>query len=141
MSGDFAKELGLSKEQQERVQKAMQAMFAQQRAQAGNGAPGLGGGNNFNFNNNQAAAMRNRIENTLASVLTPEQLEKFRALRSQRGARPQTRAGTLWTLEAGKPVAHPVRLGVADDRFTEVVEGDLQPGAKVIVRARTEVSK
>ena len=143
MGGDFAKELNLSKDQQERLQKAMQAMFAQQQAQQGSSAPGLGGGGggNFNFNNNQAAAMRNRIENTMASVLTPEQLEKFRTLRNQRGGRPQTRAGTLWTLEAGKPVAHQVRLGVADDRFTEVVESDLKPGAKVIVRARTEVSK
>jgi HlyD family secretion protein len=146
MGGDFAKELNLSKDQQERLQKAMQAMFAQMQAQQGGSAPGLGGGlggggGNFNFNNNQAAAMRNRIENTMASVLTPEQLEKFRALRNQRGGRPQTRAGTLWTLEAGKPVAHQVRLGVADDRFTEVVESDLKPGAKVIVRARTEVGK
>jgi hypothetical protein len=122
-------------------------MFAQNQSQQGGGAPGLGGGlaggggGNFNFNNNQAAVMRNRIENTMASVLTPEQLEKFRALRNQRGGRAQTRAGTLWTLEAGKPVAHQVRLGVADDRFTEVVEADLKPGAKVIVRARTEVGK
>ena len=37
------------------------------------------------------------------------------------------------------PKAHEVRLGVADDRFTEIVESDLKEGDLVIVRARTEV--
>jgi multidrug efflux pump subunit AcrA (membrane-fusion protein) len=117
------------------------------RAQQGGGSPaalgggGFGGGGNFNFNNGQQQAMRNRFENALSSVLTPEQMEKFRALRSQRGGQAQSRQGTLWTLENGKPKSHEVRLGVADDRFTEVVESDLKPGDKVIVRARTEVRK
>jgi hypothetical protein len=68
-------------------------------------------------------------------------MEKFRAQRSQRGGQAQTRRGTLWTLEAGVPKSHAVRLGVADDRYTEIAEGDLKEGAKVIVRARTEVVK
>ena len=85
--------------------------------------------------------MRNRFENMMASVLNPEQMEKFRALRSQRGGQAQSRRGTLWTLEGGEPKAHEMRLGVADDRYTEIVEGDLKEGAKVIVRARTEVAK
>jgi len=144
---NIAKELNLSKEQEEKLQKALQEVFAQVRAQQG-GSPaalGGGGGGGFqgggNFNNGQQQATRNRFENAIASVLTPEQLEKFKALRSQRGAQAQTRAGTLWTLEGGKPKGHEVRLGVADDRFTEVVQSDLKPGDKVIVRARTEVKK
>ena len=144
---NIAKELGLSKDQEEKLQKSLQEVFAQVRAQQGGGSPaalgggGFGGGGNFNFNNGQQQAMRNRFENALSSVLTPEQMEKFRALRSQRGGQTQSRAGTLWTLEGGKPRSHEVRLGVTDDRFTEVVESDLKPGDKVIVRARTEVRK
>ena len=80
------------------------------------GGGGFGGGN---FNNGQQQAVRNRFENMMASVLTPEQMEKFRALRSQRGGQAQSRRGTLWTLEAGAPKAHEMRLGVADDRYTE----------------------
>ena len=53
----------------------------------------------------------------------------------------QTRQGKLWTLEGGAPKAHDVRLGVSDDRYTELVEGDLKEGAQVVVRARTEVAK
>ena len=34
-----------------------------------------------------------------------------------------------------------MRLGVADDRFTELVEGELKEGDEVIVRSRTEVRK
>jgi HlyD family secretion protein len=147
---DLAKELGLSKEQEERLDKARQEMFAQQRPQqggpgalGGGGFPGGGGfqGGGPGGNNGQGQAMRNRFENMLAGVLTPEQMEKFRALRGQRGQRAQTRRGTVWSLEAGKPKAHEARLGVADDRFTELVESDLKAGDKVVVRARTEVKQ
>jgi HlyD family secretion protein len=86
--------------------------------------------------------MRNRFDNMMSSVLTPEQMEKFRKLREQRGAgAANSRRGTLWTLDRGVPKAHEVRLGVADDRFTELVEGDLKEGDEVIVRSRTEVRK
>ncbi|MEO8307253.1 MAG: efflux RND transporter periplasmic adaptor subunit [Pseudomonadota bacterium] len=155
---DMVKELGLSKEQEAKLDKARQELFAQVRQQsgqqqgggitgaAGGGFPGgggfQGGGGNFNNQNQQGQAMRNRIENMMAGVLTPEQLEKYKALRSARGTAANTsRPGTLWTLEGGKPVAHEVRLGVADDRYTEVVKADLKEGDKVIIRARTEVRK
>ena len=109
---DLARELGLTKEQEEKLDKARQELFSQMRAQnqgsapgalAGGGFPGQGGpgggGGFFNNNNQQAQAMRNRFENMMASVLTPEQMEKFRALRSQRGGAQASRPGTLWTLE------------------------------------------
>ncbi len=87
--------------------------------------------------------MRNRFENTLASVLTPEQMEKFRKMNTQRGAGGSvSRSGTLWTLDNGTPKSHDVKFGIADDRFTEVVDaGDLKAGDKVILRGRTEAGK
>lgn len=154
---DLVKELGLSKEQQEKLDKARQELFAQIRAQqpqsgglTGGNFPGPPpGGGNFpggpgggNFNNNQGQAIRNRFENMLAGVLTPEQMEKYKALRSQRGGATSVRRGTLWTLDGKKPKAHEVRLGVADDRYTEIAQAaDLKEGDKIIIRARTEVGK
>ena len=155
MQDELVKELDLTKEQQEKLQKGREELFAQMQSQnqgsgpgalGGGGFPGgggPGGGGNFNFNNNnQAQAMRNRFDNLMGSVLTPEQMDKYRKFREQRfGGGQNTRRGQLWTLDRGKPVAHDVRLGVADDRYTELVEGDLKEGDAVIVRSRTEVRK
>ncbi|HWL63707.1 MAG TPA: efflux RND transporter periplasmic adaptor subunit [Steroidobacteraceae bacterium] len=141
------KELGLTGDQEQRLQKAIQQVQqqiqAQQQASGPGALSGVQGGNNFN--NREAQAMRNRFENAIASVLTPEQLEKFRQLRSQRGNQPQTRQGTLWTLVDGSPRMHQVQLGVSDDRYTEVVEvvdgGPIEVGTQVIMRSRTGMTQ
>jgi HlyD family secretion protein len=158
---DMVKELGLSKEQEEKLDKARQELFAQMRQQSGQQGGGItggggfppggfpppgggfpgGGGGGFNPQAQQGQAMRNRFENMMASVLTPEQMEKYRALRNARGAANNGRQGTLWTLDGSNPVAHEVRLGVADDKYTEIVKADLKEGDKVIIRAHTEVRK
>jgi HlyD family secretion protein len=164
INAEQAKELGLTAEQQAKLEKARTELFAQFRAQGGGaggggptgiaggggfpggggGFPGPGGGGGFpgGGNNNQGQAMRNRIENMMASVLTPEQMEKFRAQRSQRTNGPgAARRGTLWSLEGNVPKVHEVRLGVADDRYTEIVSGGAKEGDKFIVRAHSEVKK
>ncbi len=143
----LVKELGLTGDQEQRLQKAIQQvqqqMQAQQQASGPGALSGVQGGNNFN--NREAQAMRNRFENAIAGVLTPEQLEKFRQLRSQRGNQPQTRQGTLWTLVDGRPQMHQVQLGVSDDRYTEVAEvvdgGPIEAGTQVIVRSRTGMTQ
>jgi HlyD family secretion protein len=148
INSQMAKELGLTKDQEERLQRAIQQVSQQiedQQQASGPGAlGGAPGGNNFNANNREAQAMRNRFENAISSVLTPDQLAKFRQLRSQRGGQPQARQGKLWVLEDGRPKALEVMLGVSDDRYTEVVEvrdgGTLEPGTQVIVRSRTELA-
>lgn len=40
--------------------------------------------------------------------------------------------GRVWVLENGKPVAHELKLGRSDGRNTEILSGDLKPGARVI---------
>jgi HlyD family secretion protein len=146
---EMMKELGLTKEQEAKLEKAREELFSQMRSQTQGSGPGaLGGGfpggpgGPGGFNNNQGQAMRNRFDNMMSSVLTPEQMDKFRKLREQRSAgAAETRRGMLWTLEKGVPKGHEVRFGVADDRFTELVESDLKEGDEVIVRSRTEVRK
>jgi hypothetical protein len=76
----------------------------------------------------------------MRSVLTPEQLQKWQSQRRARGGA-RDRAGTLYTLEKGAPKANVVRIGLADDRYTEIASGDLKEGAVVVTRSRTEVKK
>ncbi len=133
--------LGLTKEQQAKLDEGRKQLFAQIRAQATQGgglaagAVGPPGG----FGDQQAQAMRARMENLMSSVLTPEQLQKWQAQRRAGGVR--ERPGTLYRLSGGTPKAVTVRLGLADDRYTELLGSDLKEGDEVITRSRTEVKK
>ncbi|HVV50975.1 MAG TPA: efflux RND transporter periplasmic adaptor subunit, partial [Polyangia bacterium] len=44
---------------------------------------------------------------------------------------------TLWVLRGGQPQQIPIRIGLSDGSTTEVAEGDLHEGDKVIVDAST----
>jgi HlyD family secretion protein len=39
----------------------------------------------------------------------------------------------LWILRDGKPTALPVKLGLDDGAYTEVVKGDVRPGDELII--------
>ena len=103
----------------------------------GNTSP-LGGGGPGNFRGfggkaNQIAQLRQRLQNALGNILTPEQMQKLQSL----GASNAPRSGTVWLLDAsGKPQQRSVRIGLGSDSFTEVIQG-LAEGDKVIVRARS----
>ena len=140
----MAQELGLSKEQQDKLDAGRKELFAAMRAQAPQGGlAGGGGGPPGGFGGgDQGQAMRARMDNLMRSVLTPEQMQKWQAQRNARGTGGvRVRGGVLWTLDAGKPKANPVRLGLADDRYTEIVGGDVKEGDTVITRARAQVKK
>jgi HlyD family secretion protein len=145
-NAQMAQELGLSKEQQEKLEAGRRELFSQVRANqpAGGGIGGGGGGPGAFFNNGQGDAMRSRFENLMRSVLTPEQMQKWEQMRSQRGQGQRVRPGTLWVMENGKtrqPVARQVRLGLADDRYTEIVGDGVKEGDEVVTRSRTEQKK
>jgi HlyD family secretion protein len=138
-------ELGLSKEQQDKLDAGRKELFAQMRAQQqpqGGGLAAAAGGGFPGGGNQQGQAMRARMENLMRSVLTPEQLQKWQSQRNARGtAGVRVRGGTLYTLADGAPKANPVRLGLADDRYTEIVGGELKEGDTVVTRSRTQVKK
>lgn len=48
------------------------------------------------------------------------------------------KAGRLWVLRDGKPVALAVVVGLDDENFTEIVKGDLKAGDPVIVSATSD---
>jgi HlyD family secretion protein len=41
----------------------------------------------------------------------------------------------VWTLREGEPVAIPVKVGASDGRVTQIVSGEIAPGAEVIIGA------
>jgi hypothetical protein len=146
-NAQLAQELGLTKEQQDRLEAGRRELFQQIQAarqqQQGGGLAGGGGGPGAFFDNNQGQAMRARFDNLMRSVLNPEQLQKWEQTRNARGAQQRLRPGTLWVMaaDAKKPEAHDVRLGLADDRYTEIANGDVKEGDVVVTRSRTESKK
>lgn len=142
-NAQLARELGLSKEQQERLDAGRRELFAQMRANQPAGG-GIGGGPPAFPNTGQADAMRARLENLMRGVLTPEQFQQWEQQRSQRGQGQRVRGGTLWVMDdpqAKQPTLHQVQLGLADDRYTEIVGGDVKEGDQVVTRSRTEQRK
>jgi HlyD family secretion protein len=61
---------------------------------------------------------------------TAEQLEAMNALPSEG----PVRGATVWQATEGGVVAVPVRTGISDGRWTELVEGPLTEGARVVTR-------
>lgn len=81
-------------------------------------------------------AIRERIQamsrEVLARHLTAEQVDQLEALQR---ARAETRPAVLYLEDDdGTLEARAVRLGISDDRFTEVVSGNLAEGDRVVTR-------
>ncbi len=70
----------------------------------------------------------------LARNLSSEQFEQVQALQREREA---TRPGVVYSANPdGTLRAHNVRLGISDDRFTEIASGDFDAGVELITRLR-----
>jgi HlyD family secretion protein len=76
--------------------------------------------------------LRNEMNERITTVLTPEQRPQFAALRATRGA---GGSGQIWVMgETGALRAVPVRLGIGDGTFTEIVRGgSVEEGQTVVV--------
>ncbi len=118
--------LDLTAEQQRHVKSLIADSRRQVRAsrQDAAGGEGVAGGN-------RAAGQQARaqLETQIAAVLTPDQLEKYRAARES-----GTRRGRVWITDVdGDLTAVDVTLGITDGATSEVVRGDLREGDMVIV--------
>jgi HlyD family secretion protein len=141
MTPEVMTELGLSADQQARVTAAMRSIFQRPDQSAASSNPLGGGAPNFRAfaggGGVNLAQIRQRVMNALGNILTPEQLQKYQAMASSNAPR----NATVWVLDAGgKPAQKTVRIGLASDSYTEVIQG-LAEGDKVIVRARTDQKK
>lgn len=116
-------ELDLSDEQVEQIQSAMRASFAS--LQSDEGAP-------------DPSAMRTRISSTIESVLTPEQLERYREMQAELD--PSQRA-TVWVLNAaGQLEPRRIAVGVSDSSSAEILGDALKEGDRVVIRVREKAS-
>lgn len=88
----------------------------------------------------EVARLRAESRARIAEVLTPKQREAFEAMAPAAGGRgSRVTAGRVWVPAVdGSPSAVPVRLGLTDGTFTEIVSGDVQEGTQVIVGVATE---
>lgn len=82
----------------------------------------------------QVQAARQRMISRLNAALTPEQRAKLAETRGGRAGRGGT-PGTVWVVAApgAAPVAVPVRAGMTDGTYTEIIGGGLQPGQAVVI--------
>ena len=75
-----------------------------------------------------------------AAIVTAARRDVLRvpdqALRFTPPGAPRSRAPRVWLLRAGAPVAVTLRTGLDDDSHTEVVDGALRPGDRLIVGAQ-----
>ena len=76
--------------------------------------------------------MEQRIESVMARHLTDEQMVKFRAFQEQRSH--ETVAEVWVKLPGEEPQRRMARLGITDNRYTEVVGGPLKEGDTLISR-------
>jgi len=128
MSAELEK-LGVSNEQMQAIRTEMrQGMAAlREQMQSGSGDPSA-------FRE-QMMANRDRI---LQRLLTPEQFDQFKQTTS---ARIKFRQGELWIQNnVGEKERRSVRLGLSDDYYTEIIDGDIEEGTEVITRIRENKS-
>ncbi len=138
LSPEVMRRLGLDRGQQSAATAALKSVAVRIQAAAqtsGNNPLGSGGlpGMRRLYGDplDPAAANRQRAINALANVLSPEQLQQYLAM----GAGSTEHGALVYVLDSrGKPAARNVRVGLADDNYTELL-GGLAEGDKVIVRA------
>jgi len=120
----LTKELGLSEEQQTRLE-AIQRETREKIAAITAESPAQ--------RKRAIGQLRAQSRGQIAEMLTPEQRIKYEAMiASQQGI--TERRGTVWILDAaGKPKAVNVRLGISDGSYTEVLGDSLKPGDEIIV--------
>lgn len=125
-------EVSLTDDQVAAVQKVMEQLRSEMRA--GSEQTSFIGGGPGRDRGEFRQKMMSRLEQALTPLLTDAQRTAFQRWKD---GRESVRRGTVWVLgKTGVPEPRTVRIGLADDQFTEIVGGELQEGEPVITRAR-----
>lgn len=138
--------LDLNADQQaalDQVLAGMRQRFEQRRqamaAGGGSGAPAGGGAPQGAAASGPTPEMRERMRRMFQDAMAPFRDTLDETQRARWDAEMQLLANarrvTVWLLKDGKPSAVTVRAGVSDGTHTEIIGGDLQAGAEVIVGA------
>lgn len=82
----------------------------------------------------RGAQRQSRVARILEGILTPEQMQTFQTLRAER--RETMRPGLVW-IETPKGLEpRRIRIGLADESYSEVIGGKLDAGERVVTRVR-----
>lgn len=126
MTRRLTRGLDLSTEQQSALEEALAKRMPSRGAAEGNGGDP----------SRRFAQIGAALENILADILTTEQMAAYRKSRGHAGG--EFRRGVVWFEDDdGRLARASVRLGISDDNYTEIVDGDVKAGDQVIARART----
>lgn len=135
MVAQLTEQLALTAEQQEKLKTAMaerQAQMAQRRQQQGqSGGQQSGGDGNRGSGERRGGA---GMERMLDGILTDEQMKKYQETRSSRRDG-DSRMVTVWIANGSQLEQRRVRAGLSDDRYTEILSGELEEGEQVVLRA------
>lgn len=121
--------LGVSNEEIQEIKEGMRQGMAAMREQmqSGSGDPSA--------LREQMIANRDQI---LQRVLMPEQFDQFIHATT---TSIKIRQGELWIQNnAGEKERRSIRLGLSDDHYTEIIDGDIEEGTEVITRVREKKS-
>lgn len=125
-------EVALTDEQVAAVRQTMDQLRNEMRQ--GNEQTSFVGGRPSNDRGGFRQKMMSRVEQALAPTLSDAQRAAFQRWKDGREA---VRPAVVWVLgKTGVPERRDIRVGIADDQFTEVVGGDLSEGEPVVTRAR-----
>lgn len=121
----LVKSLGLSREQQQKLDPILADSREQMRALQGMPEAERQG---------EARKIREAAQARIREILTPEQ--RVRYDESTGGGDPRSgQPGRVWVLDGDKLRAVPLTLGISDGTATEILRGDLQEGQEVVVGA------
>jgi len=128
----LTKELGLSEEQQAKLE-AIQKATAEKIAALSADDPAQ--------RKKEAGRLRAQSRTEIAAILNDEQRKRYEALAAeQRGV--ATTRGTVWVPDGARaPKSVNVRLGISDGTFTELLGGELKEGDAVIVGGGTGAAR
>jgi HlyD family secretion protein len=131
-------DLKLTVDQYDKVNAAMRAA-AGPEPPSGAAAAATGGQRPQPSSGETEGRMLQRLKYALAGVATEAQRAAFEAWKSriENGAARTRREVTVWVLTPGGQLeSRPVRLGLIDDDFAEVVGDGLRDGDRVVLRSR-----
>ena len=138
-------ELALTGPQFAKVVAAMKGAQEEPRLNESGGSAVAFGGTRTSSGNDTEGQMVHNLRLAVASAITEAQRPAFDAWKARHDSargRSSHREVTVWVLGAsGLPEDRQIRLGLADDLFTEVLGDALKPGDRIVLRSRETAGK